>query len=340
MQHEVLVKQDLLDNKGKLREPGWAKSQLFNYSRSMIRANPLRIKEWDYYLILNDKHAVALTIADNSYMGLISASVLNFESGFQQTNSVMTLFPNGKFHLPVTSSVGVTEFQNRQMAMRFEPSEGKRTLECTYKNFYQGKTLKAFFSMDQPFEDTMVIATPWKDDPKAFYYNQKINCMPCEGWYELGDERVEFGKSDTFGTLDWGRGVWTRDNTWYWGSGNGWIDGKRFGFNLGYGFGNTEAASENVLFYDGVVQKLESVVFRMPGGNEYLQPWRITSNNQRLIFDFIPVMDRCAYTNALLISSDQHQVFGRISGYAELDNGKRLAVKDLMCFFEKVHNIY
>ena len=60
-----------------------------------------------------------------------------------------------------------------------------------------------------------------------------------------------------FGTLDWGRGVWTHDNTWYWGSGNGYVNGKPFGFNIGYGFGNTSAASENALFYDGKIHKLE-----------------------------------------------------------------------------------
>ena len=59
--------------------------------------------------------------------------------------------------------------------------------------------------------------------------------------YKLDPER-------NFGTLDWGRGVWTYDNTWYWSSGNGIVKGKTFGFNLGYGFGNTAAASEIIIF--------------------------------------------------------------------------------------------
>ena len=32
-----------------------------------------------------------------------------------------------------------------------------------------------------------------------------------------------FSPEKDYGTLDWGRGVWTYDNTWYWGSGNGTI---------------------------------------------------------------------------------------------------------------------
>ena len=42
--------------------------------------------------------------------------------------------------------------------------------------------------MEQPRMDTMCIATPWKDKPTAFYYNQKINCMPSQGKVTLGIE--------------------------------------------------------------------------------------------------------------------------------------------------------
>ena len=56
--------------------------------------------------------------------------------------------------------------------------------------------------------------------------------------------------------------------------------------------------------------------------------------------DFIPVLDRAAKTSALVIESDQHQVFGKMSGKAILDDGTTIQVKDLMCFAEDVHNRY
>ena len=40
------------------------------------------------------------------------------------------------------------------------------------------------------------------------------------------------------------------------------------------------------------------------------------------------------------VESDQHQVFGRMSGTAILDDGTRLEIKDLLCFAEDVHNMY
>ena len=51
------------------------------------------------------------------------------------------------------------------------------------------------------------------------------------------------------------------------------------GFNLGYGFGNTEKATENMIFVDGKASKLEQVTFQIPGEEEgkprYLEPWKL-----------------------------------------------------------------
>lgn len=84
---------------------------------------------------------------------------------------------------------------------------------------------------------SMVIAIPF-EDKRYFYYNQKINLLQGKGYYILGDFHYNFHK-ETFGVLDWGRGVWTYSNTWYWASMSGLHNGHLFGFNLGYGFGNT-----------------------------------------------------------------------------------------------------
>ena len=54
--------------------------------------------------------------------------------------------------------------------------------------------------------------------------------------------------------------------------------------------------------------------------------------------DFLPVIDRHADTNAWLIRSNQHQVFGRFSGKAVLDDGTVIEIRDFMGFAEKVYN--
>lgn len=213
-----------------------------------------------------------------------------------------------------------------------------RHIVCQFNNFYKGKPFTCDIRLKQPSMDTMVIATPWEKKGR-FYYNQKINCMRAEGYAEYDGKRYEFRPDRHFGTLDWGRGVWTYDNTWYWGSGNCDVNGHAFGFNIGYGFGNTKAATENVIFYDGVAHKIDDVEFIIPE-DDYCKPWKFTSSDGRFEMDFQPILDRFACLDYKLIVSDQHQVFGRMSGTAVLDDGRKIEIKNVLCFAEKVHNRY
>ena len=75
----------LLDLHGHLREAGYATSLVREYDRGDIKAPALRIKEWDYYLIYNGRFGVALTLDDNSYMSMLSASILDFTKPWEKT---------------------------------------------------------------------------------------------------------------------------------------------------------------------------------------------------------------------------------------------------------------
>lgn len=337
--HEVTTVQPLLKEDGSLREPGWSKNLVQIYNRNQIKAPKFRIKEWDYYLVLNEEFAGAFTISDDGYIGLQSVSLLNFKEGWEHTETILNPFPMGKYKLPSTSEMGNTIYKDKRLHMRFLVKQGERRIQCKFKNFYQGKEFSCDIRLEQPKMDTMVIATPWKEKKTAFYYNQKINCMPASGTMTYDGRTYTFSKETDFGTLDWGRGVWTYDNRWYWGSGNTVIDGKPFGFNIGYGFGDTSAASENMLFYDGKCHKLDDVTFHIPK-DDYMKPWTFSSSDGRFEMDFVPVLDRAAHTAALVIETDQNQVFGRMSGKAVLDDGKIIELKDVLCFAEDVHNRY
>ena len=340
-QHEILRSAPLLNASGDLAEPGWARSLLPVYRRSDIRVSPMRIKEWDYYLITDGHVGLALTIADNGYMGLDSVSFLDFDEGWEQTKSPMRLFPMGKTGLPESSADGASEIARGGYAMAFYHEDGARRLSFHMDRFLDGDAIEGIVTLSGAPEESMVIATPF-DKPGHFYYNQKINCMRAEGWITLGKRRIELTPDRYFGVLDWGRGVWTYHNTWYWGSASGELDGVPFGWNIGYGFGNTAAASENVLFYDGRIHKLGTVEFHIPkdekGRNAYLNVWNFTSDDNRFYMDFTPVLDRSALTSAIIIKSDQHQVFGRFTGRVTLDDGTVLPVRDFFGFAEKVEN--
>ena len=338
MQH-ILNAGKLLNDKGELYEAGYATSLVKEYDRSMIKAGKSRIKEWDYYLIYNDKFALALTLDDNSYMGMLSASFIDFTVPFECTKSEISLMPMGKTLMPSSSSKGDVKLKIKGAEFEFLNDGSSRRLICSYDNFDGGMPLKVDVTLTDEPQDSMVIATPFKEKKTAFYYNQKIVGLKALGTVTYKGK--EYSLDNSLGILDWGRGVWTYDNTWYWGALAGRANGRIFGFNIGYGFGDTSAASENMLFYDKKASKIEGVTFNIPkNGNSYdfMKPWTFTSSDGRFEMDFKPIIDRAALTSALVIKSDQHQVFGTFSGKAVLDGGFTLEIKDMLGFAEVVHN--
>lgn len=340
----------MLDANGQLREAGFATSLLPRYDRMAVKAGATRIKEWDYYAVMNERFGLALTIADNSYMGLCSVSLLHFDRKSEITKTFLIPFPMGRLRLPGTSTSGTTKVKAKGYQVAFLHEHGmslpgspdsSRVINCKIRNFHKGKPLEAALRLTGEPPASMVIATPFAGKPRHFYYNQKINCLRAQGVVQFDGKRYVFGQQDSFGVLDWGRGAWPYRNAWYWASASGLLQGEPFGLNLGCGFGDPSAATENMLFYQGAAHKLGQVTFDIPqkdGRDDYLSPWRLTDSEGRLALDFRPILDRHAHTSALVVSSLQHQVFGRFSGRATLDDGRTLEVRNLLGFAEKVVN--
>ena len=330
---------NLLYSDGNLAESGYAFSLVKTYNRNHIKANKMRIKEWDYYYIGNEHFGVALTVADNSYMSLASISFLNFDKPSEKTKSFIKFFSNGKLNLPSTSVTGDVIYKSKKCNISFKHEGNKRHIEAKLKKFDDDKDFRCDIYLEETNKDSMVIATPFKKD-KHFYYNQKINLLRSSGYVKIGDEYFDFN-NDTYGVLDWGRGVWTYKNTWYWSSLSAVHNGKRIGFNLGYGFGDTSNASENMFFYNDRAYKLNDVHFDIPidkkGNDDYLKPWKITSSDGTISLLFTPIINRHANTSLVVLKSIQNQVFGRFNGYICIGD-ERITVSNLLGFAEKVVN--
>ncbi len=347
MEHEVTSKQFLLNYAGRISEPGWARTPVWTYNRTNIRAPLIRTKEWDYYLFNTDTFAVAFTISDLGYIGLLSVSYIDLVNAVEHTESEMIMLPLGKrFGLGTSAEDAHARGKTKRLKMSFENTASGRRIRCIFKNFNKadGSSFKADLLIKNPDSEAMYIATPWKEKPTAFYYNCKMNCLTAEGTIECGGIRHKVTHETCSGVLDWGRGVWTYDNTWYWGTGSGRLNGEPFGFNLGYGFSDRSSASENGIFYKGRIHKIENVTFNIPinadGKKEYLKDWTVNSSDGRLKSVFKPILDRKSFMDFKIVTSDQHQVFGRLSGSFVTDEGETLEFRDFICALEVVRNKY
>jgi hypothetical protein len=341
-QHEIISPIELLDDRGHITEEGWARRQLWRYDRSRIKAPWYRIKEWDYYCVLSQKrgYGMACTVSDLGYAGLTSIVWLDFvKRSFVPVDS-LRLLPRGTTGFSSSSSQGDLHYKDKKLSISYILGKGQRRIVADCPSFGEGKGLHCDLVLGQdPDADSMNIATSWKENRRAFYYNQKINCMPARGEVTIGKEHYAFEPDDSFGVLDWGRGYWLYRNRWYWGSASGLYEGAPLGWNIGYGFTDRTPASENMVFYGGRAHKLEEIEFHIDP-NDYMAPWKITSSDGRFEMDFEPVLNRHSDIKLLAISSIQNQLFGYYSGKLILDDGRALKVDRLLGLAEDVRNTW
>lgn len=344
MQEQIqLTPGPLLDPKGNLVQAGYAFSLVKDYQKSTVKGGALRLKEWDYYYVGNSDYGVALTVADNSYMGMLSVSFLDLKAKFDVTKSLILPFTRGKFNLPSSSKQGDVVVENLKKGYSFRflnLGNGKRRLLVFLKSMDKLSTpFHCDITLEETSPNSMVIATPFSKKAH-FYYNQKINNQKAHGYAKFGERMLDFN-SNSYGVLDWGRGVWTYRNTWYWCSVSSFTNGHLLGWNLGYGFGDTSKATENVLFYDKKAIKLGRVCFDIPissgGGDDFMKDWTFRFKEDSFELRFHPLYDRHSDTDALLLRSNQHQVFGLFSGSFLLD-GEAISFSDVPGFAEKVFN--
>ena len=159
--------------------------------------------------------------------------------------------------------LGASEIAASGYALAFYHEDGARRLSFHMDRFRGKDAIEGIITLTDEPDESLVIATPF-EKPGHFYYNQKINCLRASGWVELGAERFELTPDKIFAVLDWGRGVWTYHNTWYWSSASGLLDGAPFGWNLGYGFGDTSAALTDSITGEFTLANLASMGTYLP----------------------------------------------------------------------------
>ena len=164
MQKELTDAGPLLNERGELHEAGYARQLVKQYDRRAIKAAAHRIKEWDYYLMMNDRWGVALTIDDNSYMGLLGFSLLDFSRPWEHTCNIIYPFPGGKTGFPASSAEGdvAVKRKNADFCFKVLP-DGTRKLTAWVQNFMNKKPIAAEFTLTEEPEDSMVIVTPFAE---------------------------------------------------------------------------------------------------------------------------------------------------------------------------------
>lgn len=330
MQQEIVKEADLFDPDGDLIQSGWARRLLLNYNREMMRAGSFRVKEWDCYVIMNPEFSVSLIISDVGYFGMATVDWRDFKNDEGSSGIAIRFFTRGKLNLPRTADIGDVFFSRGSKWVKFERNEvtgPNRVITFNFPKFkYRGhKGITGEITLHQPPKlDTMVNVIPFKSSIQ-FVYVQKIMCMPATGTVTVGGENYEFlgEKNNSWGALDWSRGVFPYKTQWWWAYASGIVNGVPFGFNIDYGFG-TES-SKSMLFYDGKGHHLDEVTYKWDE-KDLMKPWHFTSNDGRVELQLEPVHKHKMSLNILFLSTKGFNIFGYYTGDVVLDDGTKIHI--------------
>ncbi len=341
-QREIIAPSPLLDARGRLVQTGWARAPLLDCNLEASRFYPapfrflqrFRVKRWDYYGVTTPDRFFSVTLADLGYAGQAFVYTVEFATG-KYHEETLTIPLGRSIVLPRNSDAGDSGYDNGKVGLAFRVTATGRHLSVKWPNF-GGVALAAEIDLLQaPGHESTVVVIPIRGN--RFYYNRKTNCLPATGRLEIGGVRTEIRPDTCLGNLDWGRGVWEYRSFWVWASASGFSgDGRTLGLNLGFGFGDTSAATENTVIVNGRVHKLGEVKFTYDP-REFKRPWRMASTDGRLDLEFVPFLERVAKTNLVVITSEVHQMFGRYRGTVRLDDGEVIAIEGLTGFAEEHH---
>lgn len=352
-QIEITEPTRLLTEEGYVNRPGWCRHNLFIYNREDISAPKIRIKEWDFYQVTDGRFLIQLTMGNISVGAGATVLIKDMkDSGKVLLNTgLIRLFTINRYEMP----------RNAQEPCHIEM---KSKIPGLFKMYFdydgkirhlyaEGRALQPFmksFKLDLKLHvmedlESITIAIPWKkkDDKGCFkdhfFLTDKINSMPADGFFEVGNRQVNFNRDKTLGVLDWGRGVWRYDINWFWGNGGGYLpDGNLFGYEVTYGFGDDSDATETCAFYNGKAHKLGRVTIDYDKEDPLSRPWTFHEENGRFEMELVPEYNNKKNTDIGILCFKGDQVHGKMNGHMTLDDGRVIEVSDVQTFCEFFHN--
>ena len=96
--------------------------------------------------------------------------------------------------------------------------------------------------------------------------------------------------------------------------------------------------NENGVCVNGVLTKLSEDVAFDYDPLDFMAPWQLhTTATERVDLTFTPFFERHAKTDALIIYSEVHQMFGHFSGTLDTDQGDPIQINDAIGWAEDHH---
>ena len=330
---EIIIPTALCDKKGNLNPEaiGFARQPIIDCNLS---GHFMRKKKWNYWCVYGEEILFSATISHLDYAAVCFVYFLEYETQryFEKT---ITIPLGSKVNMP-SQVLETVNFKSSDMTIQLTYFNGVTHLTVISPNF-DGEHLHAELTIEHPPNDeSLNVVIPW--NRQTFQFTAKHHTLPTSGIVKIGNRRFTFSPEESFAVLDYGRGVWPRQATWNWGMASQLVRGQRVGLNFGGQWTDGTGMTENAIFIDGVMTKINEDVHFTYDRTDFMKPWTIHSKfSDQVQLTFTPFFERVAETNAKVIASSVHQMVGYYDGTIQLEDGATLCIQQMLgCIEEHV----
>ncbi|HMS88266.1 MAG TPA: DUF2804 domain-containing protein [Acidimicrobiales bacterium] len=318
-EREITEAVDLCMPDGKHLNPaakGWSRRPLHTAN---LRGGWGRTKRWDYWAVLAGDLVVSITYADVDYLGLADLWWVDLATG--ETGGRPAPLPLGRgVFLP--NRPGTWPLRHHVAGYRLdivdEPAADGRPAATviTAEWTEHGRAGHLHVRIDQPAgHESLNVVIPWSST--AFQYTSKHQARPAHGTFSIGGRTRRIGGGG-------GGGAGGEAH-------RGGVVGIQIGGKWTEGTGHTE----NGMIVDGRLHKIGQELTWTYSWDDPLAPWRVSLPDGTVDLTLTPRHDKHSATNALVLATEVHQVFGTWSGHVTTDVGRRVEVDGIQGFAEE-----
>jgi hypothetical protein len=314
------------------RALGWSRQPLVTAN---LRGGWGRNKRWDYWAVVSPWFAASVTYADVDYLGIADVWWADLRSGASGGRTVAVPGARG-VDLPDEPGSEPLRYVSSALEIELVDDAAGTDLRARWRE-RDGRAGELDVRVELPQgHDALHVVIPWSE--RRFQYTAKHQARPARGTVRVGEATHDVGAvDDAWGTLDVGRGRWPYRTRWNWAGGAGRSDdGRVVGLQFGGRWTEGTGFTENGLLVDGRLHKLGDELQWDYDWAHPMRPWRVSDPvGGRVDLVLAPRFDKHSRTEALVLGTEVHQVFGTWRGRVVTDEGDELELRQAPGFAEE-----
>ena len=284
----------------------------------------LRLKEWQHFAIVTPRHFIGVALVNAKMLGKSWCYVYDRKTGALVEHSRQTALSGPAVPRELIDARFDFTAKGYEIQVENHLAAGEHTLSFDVTG-PDGPPIGGTLAISEKPEEIQPLILTSPIVGGRVFYTHKVPC-PVSGEYTIGDETFTADPKTDFALLDIHKCYYPYRSWWKWANFATRIKGKIVGANLTQGL-HPDDQSENCIWHGNRISLLQGARFEIP--EDIMQPWRITTTDDRADLTFTPQGMREETVDFKLVVSWYKAPLGLFSGTLKDDAGTVHKIKDV-----------